>query len=223
MLRGGEKPELRPELGGALSEAEPRGSTRCAPGSRSWRCSAGRALGRSPIGGSAPPVPASPDCLSHPAAVKAASSRGQSRASPEAVPRSLPPRLPLPLPVCPSWLRFLRLGPLHLPSRSLPLPAQTAPPSILPSDRCRFPTSWTARQLTTLVFLHGLFGSKANFNSIAKALAQQTGRRVSFWSRRGPEGGGVWVGRALERGRGVASFSVLTLGRRVSLIRNQRD
>ncbi|XP_036266947.1 protein ABHD11 isoform X5 [Pipistrellus kuhlii] len=29
-----------------------------------------------------------------------------------------------------------------------------------------------------LVFLHGLFGSKTNFNSIAKALAQQTGRRV---------------------------------------------
>lgn len=49
-----------------------------------------------------------------------------------------------------------------------------------------------------LVFLHGLFGSKTNFNSIAKALAQQTGRRVSFWSRRGPEGGGVWVGGALK-------------------------
>ncbi|XP_032287030.1 protein ABHD11 [Phoca vitulina] len=29
-----------------------------------------------------------------------------------------------------------------------------------------------------LVFLHGLFGSKTNFNSIAKALAHQTGRRV---------------------------------------------
>lgn len=29
-----------------------------------------------------------------------------------------------------------------------------------------------------LVFLHGLFGCKTNFNSIAKALAQQTGRRV---------------------------------------------
>ncbi|XP_024427247.2 sn-1-specific diacylglycerol lipase ABHD11 [Desmodus rotundus] len=29
-----------------------------------------------------------------------------------------------------------------------------------------------------LVFLHGLFGCKNNFNSIAKALAQQTGRRV---------------------------------------------
>ncbi|VFV20978.1 abhydrolase domain-containing protein [Lynx pardinus] len=32
--------------------------------------------------------------------------------------------------------------------------------------------------LPALVFLHGLFGSKTNFNSIAKALAQQTGRRV---------------------------------------------
>ncbi|XP_006859763.1 PREDICTED: alpha/beta hydrolase domain-containing protein 11 [Chrysochloris asiatica] len=29
-----------------------------------------------------------------------------------------------------------------------------------------------------LVFLHGLFGCKNNFNSIAKALAQQTGRKV---------------------------------------------
>uniref|UniRef100_A0A8B9XFK7 sn-1-specific diacylglycerol lipase ABHD11 n=1 Tax=Bos mutus grunniens TaxID=30521 RepID=A0A8B9XFK7_BOSMU len=29
-----------------------------------------------------------------------------------------------------------------------------------------------------LVFLHGLFGSKTNFNFVAKALAQQTGRRV---------------------------------------------
>ncbi|XP_074246381.1 sn-1-specific diacylglycerol lipase ABHD11 isoform X1 [Saimiri boliviensis] len=33
--------------------------------------------------------------------------------------------------------------------------------------------------LPAVVFLHGLFGSKTNFNSIAKALAQQTGRRVS--------------------------------------------
>ncbi|XP_006889849.1 PREDICTED: alpha/beta hydrolase domain-containing protein 11 [Elephantulus edwardii] len=32
--------------------------------------------------------------------------------------------------------------------------------------------------LPALVFLHGLFGSKNNFNSIAKALAHQTGRKV---------------------------------------------
>ncbi|XP_006773478.1 PREDICTED: alpha/beta hydrolase domain-containing protein 11, partial [Myotis davidii] len=32
--------------------------------------------------------------------------------------------------------------------------------------------------LPALVFLHGLFGCKTNFNSIAKALARQTGRRV---------------------------------------------
>uniref|UniRef100_A0A8D2JRE1 sn-1-specific diacylglycerol lipase ABHD11 n=1 Tax=Sciurus vulgaris TaxID=55149 RepID=A0A8D2JRE1_SCIVU len=32
--------------------------------------------------------------------------------------------------------------------------------------------------LPAIVFLHGLFGSKTNFNSIAKALAQQTSRRV---------------------------------------------
>ncbi|XP_040116962.1 protein ABHD11 isoform X3 [Oryx dammah] len=34
-----------------------------------------------------------------------------------------------------------------------------------------------------LVFLHGLFGSKTNFNSIAKALAQQTGRRPELVER----------------------------------------
>uniref|UniRef100_A0A2K5J9S5 sn-1-specific diacylglycerol lipase ABHD11 n=1 Tax=Colobus angolensis palliatus TaxID=336983 RepID=A0A2K5J9S5_COLAP len=32
--------------------------------------------------------------------------------------------------------------------------------------------------LPAVVFLHGLFGCKTNFNSIAKAFAQQTGRRV---------------------------------------------
>ncbi|XP_028023494.2 protein ABHD11 isoform X3 [Balaenoptera acutorostrata] len=34
-----------------------------------------------------------------------------------------------------------------------------------------------------LVFLHGLFGCKNNFNSIAKALAQQTGRRPELVER----------------------------------------
>ncbi|XP_047276841.1 sn-1-specific diacylglycerol lipase ABHD11 isoform X3 [Homo sapiens] len=34
--------------------------------------------------------------------------------------------------------------------------------------------------LPAVVFLHGLFGSKTNFNSIAKILAQQTGRRISI-------------------------------------------
>ncbi|XP_048225185.1 protein ABHD11 isoform X2 [Perognathus longimembris pacificus] len=32
--------------------------------------------------------------------------------------------------------------------------------------------------LPAVVFLHGLFGSKTNFSSVAKAVAQQTGRRV---------------------------------------------
>lgn len=31
---------------------------------------------------------------------------------------------------------------------------------------------------TPLVFLHGLFGSKSNFHSIAKSLVQRTGRKV---------------------------------------------
>lgn len=42
---------------------------------------------------------------------------------------------------------------------------------------------------TPLVFLHGLFGSKSNFHSIAKSLVQRTGRKVRFqflrWSRGG--------------------------------------
>ncbi|XP_021520186.1 protein ABHD11 isoform X3 [Meriones unguiculatus] len=32
--------------------------------------------------------------------------------------------------------------------------------------------------LPAVVFLHGLFGSKTNFNSIAKAMVKRTGRRV---------------------------------------------
>ncbi|KAI1903223.1 hypothetical protein AGOR_G00025010 [Albula goreensis] len=31
---------------------------------------------------------------------------------------------------------------------------------------------------TPLVFLHGLFGSKSNFHSIAKSLVQRTGRKL---------------------------------------------
>lgn len=34
---------------------------------------------------------------------------------------------------------------------------------------------------TPLVFLHGLFGSKSNFHSIAKSLVQRTGRKVMQW------------------------------------------
>uniref|UniRef100_A0A4W5RQN9 sn-1-specific diacylglycerol lipase ABHD11 n=1 Tax=Hucho hucho TaxID=62062 RepID=A0A4W5RQN9_9TELE len=34
------------------------------------------------------------------------------------------------------------------------------------------------RDSTPLVFLHGLFGSKSNFHSIAKSLVQRTGRKV---------------------------------------------
>lgn len=37
---------------------------------------------------------------------------------------------------------------------------------------------------TPLVFLHGLFGSKSNFHSIAKSLVQRTGRKVMQWWRR---------------------------------------
>lgn len=92
---------------------------------------------------------------------------------------------------------------LPLPGRSLNrFPCQLRPfPTLVPPAR---PVPLSYKLLDgeaaspPLVFLHGLFGSKTNFNSIAKTLAQQTGRRVSFWSRRGPEGGGAWVGGALK-------------------------
>lgn len=76
------------------------------------------------------------------------------------------------------------------PSPTLAPPARPVPLSyrLLDGEATRPP----------LVFLHGLFGCKTNFNSIAKALAQQTGRRVSFRERWGPEGGGALVGGALE-------------------------
>ncbi|XP_042828190.1 protein ABHD11 isoform X2 [Panthera tigris] len=73
-----------------------------------------------------------------------------------------------------AWRLPLRgLGPSSLSASRVPL---------APSSSGR---SGTERRLLdgeaarpALVFLHGLFGSKTNFNSIAKALAQQTGRRV---------------------------------------------
>lgn len=75
-----------------------------------------------------------------------------------------------------------------------------------------------------LVFLHGLFGSKTNFNSIAKALAQQTGRRVSFRERRGPAGGGAWLGGAREVAKTGPAFlpSLLDTWRRVAGFSKQK-
>ncbi|XP_014930508.2 protein ABHD11 [Acinonyx jubatus] len=82
-------------------------------------------------------------------------------------------------------------------ARAWRLPLRGLGPSSLSASRVPFAPSSSGRSGTerrsvllsyklldgeaarpALVFLHGLFGSKTNFNSIAKALAQQTGRRV---------------------------------------------
>lgn len=42
--------------------------------------------------------------------------------------------------------------------------------------------------LPAIVLLHGLFGSKTNFSSIAKVMVRRTGRRVSFRVGRGMGG-----------------------------------
>ncbi|XP_047570394.1 protein ABHD11 isoform X1 [Lutra lutra] len=80
-----------------------------------------------------------------------------------------------------SWRLPLRgLGPCNLSfSRALVAPSSSGrsgaePRSVLLSYKLL--DGEAARP--ALVFLHGLFGSKTNFSSIAKALAQQTGRRV---------------------------------------------
>lgn len=155
-------------------------------GSGARACSAGPASGGPRIGGSNSPESASPGCLSHPAAAaEAAPSRGQSRA-PGGRPSINPPP-----PVRTRRPRLLRLDPpppRPLPQTSSPVGSDRAP--ILAPSRRSVPLSYklldgeAARP--ALVFLHGLFGCKTNFNSIAKALAQQTGRRVSFWGRWSP-------------------------------------
>lgn len=63
----GEAGAPRPELGGALSEAEPEGSTRCAPEARSLEMLGALPLD-APLWGSALQFQLLPDCLSHPAA-----------------------------------------------------------------------------------------------------------------------------------------------------------
>lgn len=96
-----------------------------------------------------------------------------------------------------------------------PASSQAAPPNLFPSGLRSAPIlAPSSRSVPlsyklldgeaarpALVFLHGLFGCKTNFNSIAKALAQQTGRRVSFRERRSPAGGGEWGGGG--RGSGM--------------------
>ncbi|KAM9000387.1 protein ABHD11 [Sarcophilus harrisii] len=82
------------------------------------------------------------------------------------------------------WVRSWSLGGAalkpSLPSRG---PGFSAVPAALGSSGPR-PVPLSYRLLGSsdahppLVFLHGLFGSKTNFQSIAKALGQQTGRKV---------------------------------------------
>ncbi|XP_007518021.1 protein ABHD11 isoform X2 [Erinaceus europaeus] len=83
------------------------------------------------------------------------------------------------------WTRSWRIPHRGLrPSDSSPARVEVAPSSS-GGDGAKprsVPLSYTLLDgeatLPALVFLHGLFGCKNNFNSIAKSLAQRTGRRV---------------------------------------------
>lgn len=134
------------------------------------------------------------------------SSGGQGSAGPGSVtgaPREavlyFSPSGPTPRPTSSAWARPLP-GCFHLPH---PFPSGSgSPPILAPPAR---PGRLAYRLLDgdavrpALVILHGLFGSQTNFSSVAKALAQQTGRRVSFWERRGPAGRGArWSGPGMR-------------------------
>ncbi|XP_059270682.1 protein ABHD11 isoform X2 [Mustela nigripes] len=80
-----------------------------------------------------------------------------------------------------SWRLPLRgLGPCSLSFCRVPVaPSSSARSGAEPrSVRLSYKLLDGEAARPALVFLHGLFGSKTNFSSIAKALAQQTGRRV---------------------------------------------
>lgn len=143
---------------------------------RAWRVPRGK-LGAS-----------SPRCSAVPVAFSSSRSSGQGNAdprsvkdtgkvvllwSPSHVPRLAPP-LPWPRPFSPSPSP---LSP-RWPPLSRPLPLSY---NLLDGETT----------LPAIVFLHGLFGSKTNFNSIAKAMVQRTGRRVSFRVGRGRGGRGL--------------------------------
>lgn len=165
-------------------------------------CSAVPEPGGSPLRGSARTVLASRGCLSHPAAAAAEGrlSRGQSGA-----PGGRRPVLFLPGPDGPissPWARRLPgLSPKALSPPPFPASAGSDP-NPDPSPARPLPLSYSLLDgeaaLPAVIFLHGLFGCKTNFNSIAKAFAQQTGRRVRF------RVGGAWeeagLGRPASRG-----------------------
>lgn len=102
----------------------------------------------------------------------------------EAVPAP-PPRLPYP----PSLSQLAPFPPLG-PSQAAHFPCRLRPTSHPRSSRQTGAASYKLLDgeaaSPPLVFLHGLFGSKANFNSIAKALAQQTGREGELLESAGP-------------------------------------
>lgn len=128
------------------------------------QCSAGRERGGSPVGHLVPPLPGARRCLPPSVAVVAKETPipGQSRTRGGLhAPGLAGPASPLASPL------------LHSP-----LPPWWPPPSR------PLPLSYTLLDgeptLPAVVFLHGLFGSKTNFNSIARAVVKRTGRRVSF-------------------------------------------
>lgn len=118
-----------------------------------------------------------PRHLAAPLTFSSSLSSGQGNADPRSVKDTGRVALHGPLRTRPSWPRPFLASPLFSftplsltlwwppPSRPLPLSY-----NLLDGDAT----------LPAIVFLHGLFGSKTNFNSLAKATVQRTGRRVSF-------------------------------------------
>lgn len=199
---------LKTELGGAPSESGRRSVgrpylARCEPDNGLQACSAVPEPGGSPLRGSACTVVASRGCLSHPAAAAAEGrpSRGQSGAPGGRRPVLL--FLPGPDgPISSPWARRLPgLSPKALSPTPFPASAGSDPDPD-PSPARPLPLSYSLLDgeaaLPAVIFLHGLFGCKTNFSSIAKAFSQQTGRRVRF------RVGGAWeeagLGRPASRG-----------------------
>lgn len=148
-------------------------------------CSTGRERGGSPVGSLVPPLPDARRCplpsVAATVVAKETPIRGQSRTPGRWYSSG-------PLRTCPGWPRP-SLGPapslLHPPPLSPRWPPLSRP---LPLSYNLLDGETT---LPAIVFLHGLFGSKTNFNSIAKAMVQRTGRRVSFRVGRGRGGRGL--------------------------------